>query len=319
MTNESNPRGKKVAMTEQHPLILDIKGNSLDDGPGIRSVIFFKGCPLSCVWCHNPESKKAGPEIAFDPSECVGCDTCLDLCPEKALARKNPFFIDRDRCNLCFACVDECPSGALSRVGRAVNVDDIVSAVARDKPFFETSGGGVTLSGGEPTLFPGFLARLLAALKTEGIQTLLETCGHFNGAAFTDDILPLIDILYYDIKLLDPQVHKTYCGVGNQRILENFVRLKERADAGEFVLLPRTPLIPEITATIENLTAIAEFFVGHGIKKAQLLPYNPLWPSKNRKIGIAAPQQTNKGMDKWIPHEQLAAYRSIFSKRGIAT
>jgi pyruvate formate lyase activating enzyme len=306
-------------MTDKYPLILDIKGNSLDDGPGIRSVVFFKGCPLSCVWCHNPESKKAGPEIAFDPAECVGCDTCLTVCPEKAMSRKNPFFIDRDRCTLCFACVDECPSGALSRVGREMTVDEIVAAVARDKPFFNTSGGGVTLSGGEPTLFPDFLARLLAALKAEGIQTLLETCGQFDGTAFINNILPLIDIIYYDIKMMDSQAHKIRCGVGNQRILENFIRLNERAGSKKFILLPRTPLIPEITATTENLTAIAEFLAGNGIQKTQLLPYNPLWTAKSRKIGIIAPLPTNSGTDKWIPHEKLMAYRSIFSDRGIET
>lgn len=306
-------------MTDKQPLILDIKGNSLDDGPGIRSVVFFKGCPLLCVWCHNPESKKAGAEIAFDPSECVGCDTCLEVCPEKALSRKHPFFIDRDRCTLCFVCSDNCPSGALSRVGREMTVDDIVVAVIRDKPFFDTSGGGVTLSGGEPTLFPDFLARLLSALKAEGIHTLLETCGQFDGAAFTDRILPFIDVIYFDIKLIDPQVHKKHCGIGNRTILENFIRINERAAEGTFMLLPRTPLIPGITATTENLAAIAEFLAGHNIKKAQLLPYNPLWPGKKRKIGIAGPEKATGDQDNWIPREQIMAYQSIFSDRGIAT
>jgi pyruvate formate lyase activating enzyme len=317
---ETDVSGRQAAMTDKHPLILDIKGNSLDDGPGIRSVVFFKGCPLSCVWCHNPESKKADPEIAFEPSECVGCDTCLDICPEKALSRGNPFFIDRDRCTLCFACADECPSGALSRVGREMSVDDIVSAVVRDKPFFKTSGGGVTLSGGEPTLFPDFLARLLAAIKAEGIQILLETCGQFHWDAFADQILPLVDIIYYDIKLMDLDTHKTCCGVGNHRILENFVRLQERSTgAEEFMLLPRTPLIPEITATTENLSAIAGFLADHHVTRAQLLSYNPLWPAKCRKIGTVSPQKANGGTEKWISHEQLMACRSIFSDRGIET
>ncbi|RJP41470.1 MAG: glycyl-radical enzyme activating protein [Desulfobacteraceae bacterium] len=306
-------------MTDKHPLILDIKGNSLDDGPGIRSVVFFKGCPLSCVWCHNPESKKTGSEIAFDPAECVGCDTCLTVCPEKVLSRRNPFFIDRDRCTLCFACVDECPSGALSRVGREMTVDEIVAAVVRDKPFFDTSGGGVTLSGGEPTLFPDFLARLLAALKAEGIHTLLETCGQFNEAGFMEQALPLVDIIYYDIKLIDPDLHKKYCGVANRTILENFIRLTKSAGKGKFMLLPRTPLIPGITATPENLSAIAKFLADHDIKNAQLLPYNPLWPAKNQKIGIAEPKKTTDDSGNWIPREQIMAYQSIFADHGIAT
>lgn len=303
----------------KNPLILDIKGNSLDDGPGIRSVVFFKGCPLSCVWCHNPESKKAGAEISFDPSECVGCDICLGLCPEKALSRKNPFFIDRDRCTLCFACVDECPSGALSRVGREMTVDEIVAAVTRDKPFFDTSGGGVTLSGGEPTLFPDFLARLLAALKAEGVHTLLETCGQFNWPSFADEILPLIDTIYYDIKLMDPKDHKKYCGVDNHNIIENFIRLNKRAASESFMLLPRTPLIPGITATTKNLTAIAGFLAEHHIKKAQLLPYNPLWPTKNKKIGIAGPKKPTKDPDNWMSREQIMAYQSIFADYSIVT
>ena len=306
-------------MTDKNPLILDIKGNSLDDGPGIRSVVFFKGCPLLCVWCHNPESKKVGPEIAFDPSECVGCDTCLMVCLEKALSRKNPFFIDRDRCTLCFACVDECPSGALSRVGREMTVDEIVASVTRDKPFFDASGGGVTLSGGEPTLFPDFLARLLAALKAEGIHTLLETCGQFNWPFFADGILPLVDTIYFDIKLMDPKAHQTYCGVSNPRILENFIQLNERAGSGKFLLHPRTPLIPGITATTENLTAIARFLADHHIKKAQLLPYNPLWSTKNQKIGIAGPKKTTDDSGNWIPREQIMAYQAIFADHGIAT
>ena len=158
------------------PLILDIKGNSLDDGPGIRSVIFFKGCPLSCVWCHNPESKKTGAEIAFDGGRCIDCGTCREVCPEKALSRENPFYIDRSRCPLCFDCVQACPSGALEQVGKEMSINEILEKIVPDKPFFEVSDGGVTLSGGEPTLFMDFAAKLLVALKQQKIHTLVETC-----------------------------------------------------------------------------------------------------------------------------------------------
>ena len=135
------------------PLIMEIKGNSLDDGPGIRSVVFYKGCPLSCVWCHNPESKKASMEISFDANICIDCGSCRDVCPQKALARQNRFYIDRSKCTLCFLCVDACPSGALDKVGKTMYVDEIIKKILPDKPFFDTSGGGVTLSGGEPTLY----------------------------------------------------------------------------------------------------------------------------------------------------------------------
>ena len=138
------------------PLILDIKGNSLDDGPGIRSVIFFKGCPLACTWCHNPESKRFEAEISFDAKACIGCDACLSACPQDALSRDNPFFIDRRRCDLCFRCIDACHSGALSRVGQEMGIAEIVARVLDYKPFYDTSGGGVTLSGGEPTVYMDF-------------------------------------------------------------------------------------------------------------------------------------------------------------------
>ena len=143
------------------PLILDIKGNSLDDGPGIRSVVFYKGCPLSCVWCHNPESKKSSVEISFDAETCINCGNCREVCPEYALDQGNPYYIDRNRCTLCFACVEACPSGALKRVGETMSIDRVLTKVLPDRPFFDASGGGVTLSGGEPTMYMEFTGQLL--------------------------------------------------------------------------------------------------------------------------------------------------------------
>jgi len=206
----------------KQPLILEIKGNALDDGPGIRSVVFFKGCPLSCLWCHNPESKRMGMEIGFEAKTCVGCDTCINLCPENALSRENPFFIDRDACTLCFECVDACPSGALTRIGTYMSVEAIAEQVLRDKPFYDTSGGGVTLSGGEPTLVTGFAGELAARLKASGIHTLIETCGLFDLARFDESLYPYLDLIYFDIKLMDAALHAHYCGVANETILYNF-------------------------------------------------------------------------------------------------
>jgi len=301
------------------PLILDIKGNSLDDGPGIRTVVFFKGCPLSCVWCHNPESKKPGQEISFDQNECVGCDTCLQSCPENALDRQNPFFIDRSLCTLCGVCVANCPSGALTLVGRTMHTEDIVAVAAKDKPFFNNSGGGVTLSGGEPTLHMDFLSGLLKKLKDEGIHTLLETCGLFNFEAFEKKVLPYIDTIYYDIKIIDPDHHKQFCGVKNDQILNNFIRLNAMAAESGFDLLARTPLIPNITATEKNLTEIADFLETRGIRQARLLAYNPLWHEKNAKIGIQNTRLNHAEMNTWIPKEQLDTLRAIFTDKNINT
>jgi pyruvate formate lyase activating enzyme len=273
----------------------------------------------SCVWCHNPESKKAGPEISFDGNECVACDTCINLCPKHALSRKHPFFIDRGRCDLCFLCADSCPSGALSRVGRPMTVDEITGRIKTDIPFCKTSDGGVTLSGGEPTLFMDFLSELAQAIKTEGIHILLETCGLFNLDTFAQKILPYIDIIYYDIKLMDSNRHKLYCGVSNETILENFMELHKMSGRATFQILPRTPLIPGITATKENLNGIAGFLKNQGAHKTQLMPYNPLWFDKNKKIGAVCPMEKIADKATWIPQEQIMEYKAMYKSYGILT
>ncbi len=303
--------------TPHSPLILDIKGNSLDDGPGIRSVIFFKGCPLSCIWCHNPESKKTGVEISFDQNECIACDSCIAICPQRALSRNNPFFIDRKQCDLCFSCVSACPSGALDQVGKKMSVGEIMDTVKKDQPFFKTSGGGVTLSGGEPTLYMDFLSELIRSLKSLGIHVLIETCGLFRLDDFMEKILPYTDMIYFDIKLIDAQAHQRYCGVSNEIILENFRKLNQKALSGRFHMIPRTPLIPGITTTQENLTGIAAFLKSQGVRTSQLLAYNPLWFEKNKKIGITGPMGKNT-VQQWIPSKKIEEYQSIFKEYGIA-
>ena len=306
-------------ISPSEPLILDIKGNSLDDGPGIRTVVFFKGCPLSCVWCHNPESKNPAQEISFDSQKCVGCDTCLKACAESALSRDNRFFIDRAKCNLCMACADECPSGAISRVGQAMDCDQISAEVIKDKPFFDTSGGGVTISGGEPTMFMTFLSSLLESLKQQGIQTLVETCGYFPFDSFERLILPYVDTIFFDIKLFDSELHRHYCGVPNEKILENFCRLLIHAKNGDIELLPRTPLITNITDTEKNLSAIAEFLASNGVTRAQLPAYNPLWHEKCQKIGASNSFSEETVMSKWMPPEHVIKCEGIFRKVGIQT
>ena len=299
------------------PLIIDIKGNSLDDGPGIRSVIFFKGCPLNCVWCHNPESKKTSPEIAFDARVCIGCGACRDICPQNALSPDSRFYIDREKCDLCFACVDICPSGALDRVGKPGFVSEILKKVLPDKPFYDTSGGGVTLSGGEPTLYPRFTSELLTALQEQGIHTLLETCGHFDPDTFMDLLYPHIDVIYFDIKLMDSAAHKAYCGRTNGRILDNFKHLVEASRKDGKPLLPRTPLIPGITDTPENIMAIARFLKGQGIKEASLLSYNPLWHEKSTKVGADDPYATDKAMTSFSERTVLERCSKVFAAAGI--
>ncbi|MCP4132887.1 MAG: glycyl-radical enzyme activating protein [bacterium] len=299
------------------PLILEIKGNSLDDGPGIRSVIFFKGCPLSCSWCHNPESKSAGVEISYDAGECVGCGSCVELCSVKALSPKNPFFINRDRCSLCFACVYNCPAGALTRVGSEMSVDEIAAVVKKDKPFFDTSGGGVTLSGGEAALFLEFTGSLAKALKKLKIHVLLETCGDFNFESFEKHLYPFVDTIFYDIKLFDNDLHKEHCRRPNSRIIENFIELNKRSRKDKTILLPRVPLVPGITDTPENLRAIAGFLAEQKIPGAELLAYNPLWHEKTGKIGKKNQLSKEPVMSKWMDNEKIEECKKIFLEYNI--
>ena len=299
------------------PLILEIKGNSLDDGPGIRSVVFFKGCPLTCRWCHNPESKSLSHEIAFDAAECIGCNTCIETCREAALSKNNPFYIDRNKCSLCFDCVDTCPSGALSRVGQPMTVDSILQATLKDKSFFNNSGGGVTLSGGEPTMFVDFTSGLLKALKKAGVHTLMETCGMFDLVEFEKTLYPFIDIIYYDVKLIDADEHTYFCGAPNDRILANFRHLQKKFLDGFVEIIPRTPLIPGITDTQQNLAGIAEFLRECDVASVQLLAYHPLWLMKNQKIGCEDSLGGNEEMKHFMSPEKLKACRDIFEAKGI--
>lgn len=305
-------RGLETAPANKNPLVFEIKGNSLDDGPGIRTVVFFKGCPLSCVWCHNPESKRRERELSYDKKKCVGCDTCVGACAEKALDRALPRFIDRTRCTLCMACVDACPSGALSAVGKTMTVDEIVREIEKDIAFFKNSGGGVTLSGGEPTLFMDYASRLAARLKKRGVSVLLETCGFFNYETFMKKLYPHLDMIYFDIKIFDGAAHERLCGRPNAVILKNFEQLYRRCRRGGVEVLPRVPLIPDCTATDSNLSAIASFLRETGVKKIGLLQNNPLWLEKNEMLGRPADVDTGS-MRAWISRERMEHVKSLFA------
>ncbi|MBU2488206.1 MAG: glycyl-radical enzyme activating protein [Proteobacteria bacterium] len=296
-------------MVDKPPLILEIKGNSLDDGPGIRTVVFFKGCPLSCAWCHNPESKNPRQEISFDQALCVDCGTCLSVCGENALSRENPGYVDRERCTLCFACEESCPSGALSRVGRKMGVSEIAGEVEKDLPFFQASGGGATLSGGEPTLHMDLAGDLARSLREKGVHVLLETCGLFDFRRFSEKLLPHLDAIYMDLKIMNPKRHSQACGVPNRTILENFRRLAEFSRQGGPSILARVPLVPGYTADKENLLAVADFLRGIGLAEISLLPYNPLWKDKTVKIGTGFADDLS---ESWMSREEIEECRASF-------
>jgi pyruvate formate lyase activating enzyme len=299
------------------PLLLEVKGNALDDGPGIRSVVFFKGCLLSCQWCHNPESIPQKVEISYDQSLCVDAQACLENCPEAALSKTNPLFIDREKCTLCFKCVEACPSTALTRVGEEATVDDIFDKVIKYKSFYETTGGGVTLSGGEPTLYMEFVSELLQKLQAEGIHTLLQTCGLFPYDRFMQLLYPYLDLIYFDIKIIDRDNHRRFCGVANDAILENFGRLQKEYERGGLEILARTPLVPGMTSDARNLEDIARFLQSHNVTRAQLMDYNPLWHDKSERLG--SPIQVGDGdpLRQWMPQGEIERCREIFTAHGL--
>ena len=298
------------------PLVLEIKGNSLDDGPGIRSVVFFKGCPLSCIWCHNPESKRVNAEISYDRESCIGCGTCVKKCSLKAVNPANPTFVDREKCNLCYECVSACPAKAITRVGAEMTQEELLKKLLSDKPFYDVSGGGVTLSGGEASLCTEWVGGLAKMLKENGVRVLIETCGFFDYDKAEKYLLPYVSDIYCDIKLFDRDKHKKYCGVYNDKILENFRRMYAEREKFGYNIMPRVPLIPDITDTDENLDAIAEFMSSCGVKKTDLLPYNPTWYSKNDKLGITLAPEL-RDAKSWQPKEKVEHAKEFFKKRNI--
>jgi len=198
-----------------------------------------------------------------------------------------------------------------------MTVEEILLTLLRDKPFYDVSGGGVSLSGGEPTLFVEFAGRLLQALKSNGVHTLLQTCGLFNLHTFDRMMYPWLDTIYYDLKIIDREAHARYCGAENEVILANFRELARRSHNSGVPLLPRTPLIPGITDTAENLQAIAAFLLECDVHQAKLLPYHPLWREKIRILGLQAPLEESPEMQKWLERENLARSKTIFREAGV--
>jgi pyruvate formate lyase activating enzyme len=278
-----NPKNRSLVNTdsENNALIFDIKRDCSEDGPGIRTTVFFKGCPLSCVWCQNPEGIARQPSISYKadlchPELCGLCPTdCLHMTYSE-LKRFNDVQSDR---------IATCPSQAIERVGQWISLDELLYRVLIDKPFFQSSGGGVTVSGGEATLQHKFLEKFLQCLKKEQVSTALETCGFFNYHTFKKRILPNLDCIYFDLKLMDEDAHRHFTGQSNKPVLNNLVRLLNEA---QIPINVRVPLIPGITATTKNLSEIAAFLKKQDIKTVYLMPYNPLWIDKLEKLGLTS-------------------------------
>lgn len=287
-------------------LIFNIQRFSLHDGPGIRTTIFFKGCPLKCRWCQNPEGIGSDIELFRYNHKCIQCGACFLQCSEKAvILYDNGPQIDRQICNRCMICVEFCPSGALENAGKEFSVDEVVQIAARDVILYEESGGGITVSGGEPLMQPDYLLELLEAFQSMNIHTAVETCGYSRWEVI-NRIAKNVDILYYDFKLFDKQASIDYTGVSNKLILENLERLVKNGTN----IRVRMPLIPSINDDPCNIERTAEYLSSIGIENIELLPYHNLGTAKYEGLDLNCQFQADP-----VPAAEYVEQASLIFKR----
>lgn len=261
--------------------VFNIQRFCVNDGPGIRTTVFLKGCPLSCAWCHNPESKSPRPELFYDADKCVSCGRCVSLCPQKAhLMENGRHQLRRESCVRCMACAEtHCP--ALAAAGETRRAEDVMAEVLRDRPFYQASGGGMTLSGGEPFFQEAFVLDLLRLAREAQVHTCVETCG-FAPLSLLEQAARWVDLFLYDIKLTDPALHRQWTGVSNDRILEN-LRALDKMGAKTVLRCPVIPGVNDTPAHFQGVAKIANSLMH--LQEIHLEPYHPLGVSKARRLG----------------------------------
>ena len=273
MLDSDGPRG----------LVSAVMRYAVHDGPGLRTTVFLKGCPLSCQWCHNPESQSSSAELMYSEDRCVRCGDCVAACPHHAMEwRDGRPLHDRSACQTCGRCAEACPSGARQLLGRTMSVPELVKAVSRDVPFFEESGGGVTFSGGEPLWQAEFLEAALEACRANGIQTAVDTCGHAPSETLRR-ISQKTDLFLYDLKVMDPGRHRELAGVDNRLILRNLALLAREKAA----IVVRIPVVPTVNDTPEEVGQALRFLRELGLRDVALLPYHQIGMEKYERLQAA--------------------------------
>ena len=294
---------------QEKGVVFDIQRFSVNDGPGIRSIVFLKGCPLSCLWCCNPESQRIEPDVMYDRKKCVGCGKCVRACRQGAIGPEHPHWVDRKKCIGCGECVNVCPTGALTLKGEVSTVNEVIQVLRRDTHYCRKSGGGVTLSGGEPLTQWRFARELLKACKAQGWDTAMETTGLGSEEAI-DAVIPYVDEVLLDCKSTDPEVHKRVTGVSNDVIRRNSAKIA--AMANHVVL--RVPTIPTVNASVEEFHRIAEFAKSLNIDTVHVLPYHTLGESKYEMLGKAY----EMGYEiKSLPREEAKIYQQVVQSHGL--
>ena len=290
-------------------LISDIQHFSTSDGPGIRTTVFFKGCNLHCPWCHNPETWSSLPQLMVYKNLCIGCRSCSEECKNEAHTFKDGLhFVNRSRCTACGACLQRCAYGALSLCGRDMTVEEVLEDIIEDLEFYDASGGGVTLSGGEPLLRPDFCSALARCCKNQALHVILDTAGDVEYKAFTE-VLPYIDLFYYDLKTADEEKYKSAAGGNLCRITDNLRRL---VAAGRQVEA-RIPVIPGLNDLPADMSSLSALLLEAGVKKAHLLPYHGLAAGKYEALGQVYEYESAKPPEK----QYLFILSREFQKKGI--
>jgi len=287
--------------------VFDIQRFSLHDGPGIRSLVFLKGCGLHCPWCQNPESQSARAVIGFHRNRCLESFECESVCPNDAILR-GEHRVDHQLCNRCGLCIEACPSEALELIGETVGADDLMERLLVDRDYYDSSGGGVTFTGGEPTLHALFLTRVLELCSAAGIHTNIETAGRFSWPTL-EPALGLTDLIYFDLKILDPEAHRRELGGDLDEILDNARRLADGGFPVEF----RMPAVAGYTDTTANVDAVTAFLRVVGHRSIRLLPYHNMGEAK---IDMIAGDQPRLGLPRY-PDERMDALKRDFESRGV--